>query len=70
MQDLFSVNPHWFSGILRDMSDAELKEVFDILQKFYTLCDSSEAGIYYELFDLLENYIVQEIVDRFFRSIA
>ena len=52
------------------MSDNELKEAFDTLQKFYALCDSSDVSIYYELLDLLKGYFVQEIIRRFYRSIA
>lgn len=70
MQDLFSVNPHWFSRILSGLSDKELKEAFNTLQKFYDLCDSSDVTVYYELLDLLESYFTKEITRRFFRSIA
>lgn len=70
MHDLFSVDSGWFSRILYGMSDKELKEAFDTLQKFYALCDSLDVSIYYELLDLLESYFVQEIIRRFYRSIA
>ena len=70
MHDLYSVDSGWFSRILCGMSDKELKEAFDTLQKFYALCDSSDVSMYYELLDLLEGYFVQEIIRRFYRSIA
>lgn len=70
MHDLFSVDSGWFSRILCGMSDNELKEAFDTLQKFYSLCDSSDVSVFYELLDLLEGYFVQEIIRRFYRSIA
>lgn len=70
MHDLFSVNSDWLLRILCEMSDNELKEAFDTLQKFYALCDSSDVSIYYELLDLLKGYFVQEIIRRFYLSIA
>lgn len=69
MQDLYSLNPVWFSRILSGLSDRELKDSFCALQKFYDICDSSDASIYYDLLDLMESYFVTEITNRFFKSI-
>ena len=65
----FSVNSDWFSRILCEMSDNDRKKP-STFTKFYALCDSSDVSIYYELLDLLKGYFVQEIIRRFYRSIA
>ena len=70
MKDLYSINSHWFSGILSSMSDEELKAAFDILQEFFALCDVNNVSLYYDLFDLLEASFVEEIVKRFFQKVA
>lgn len=70
MKDLYSINSHWFSGILSSMSDEELKAAFDILQAFFALCDVNNVSLYYELFDLLEVSFIEEIVRRFLQKIA
>lgn len=70
MKDLYSINFEWFSGILFSMSDQELKVAFYILQDFFTLCDSNNVSLYYELFDLLEGIFIEEIIKRFFDKVA
>ena len=68
MQNLFEINDLWLSGILSALSDQELKAAYNVLEKFFTICDMADVSLYYELFDLLEDSLQAEIRKRFFEN--
>lgn len=70
MQNLFDINKLWFSGILSDLSDSELKAAYDVLQQFFVICDLADVCLYYELFDLLEDSLETEIRKRYFKNVS